>query len=58
MRIEFVKRHTLNGNKMVLGTKVDVWGPTAEGLIKEGIAKKYSGPWPPTKTKTEFFKPK
>lgn len=58
MRIEFVKRGELNGRTMVRGSKVQVWHTLGKEKIREGVAKLYTGPWPPAKTKTDFFKPK
>jgi hypothetical protein len=47
-----------NGKKLEIGRvfKVDTW--KMDELITRGIAERYTGTLPPTKMKTDFFKPK
>lgn len=60
IRIE-LKRRWINdfGKEYPIGTVLPMSGSLADRLISSGVAKKYSGKYPPKKkVKTEFFKPK
>lgn len=47
-----------NGKRLPVGKVVQFLNPKAEGLIRSGHAIEYTGPMPPKKMKTDFFKPK
>jgi hypothetical protein len=55
MRIRLLKKW----RHWVKGTTLEVADPKAKELIRDNIAEKYSGEYPPKKKmKTDFFKPK
>lgn len=42
-----------------IGTILEIFDTTAKEMLRDKIAERYSGPYPPTeKMKTNFFKPK
>lgn len=47
-----------NGKKLEVGRVTRRRKKEAQELIRLGIAEKYTGPFPPKKMKTKFFKPK
>lgn len=59
MRIIFMKAFVFNRRHRPIGSITTVIQSVASELILDGIAKEYTGVYPPTgKTKTDFFKPK
>jgi len=59
MRVRLLKRFINEFGDYKIGTVINFGGSTAQKLIDQGIAEKYIGKYPPpTKMKTDFFKPK
>jgi hypothetical protein len=59
MIIRLLKGYTLNtGKRMPIGKVFRRERKEAQMMIENNIAVEYSGPFPPKKIKTDFFKPK
>lgn len=59
MWIRLKKAYTMNtGKRLPIGKVFNVMKKEGEDLVNNGTAEKYTGPFPPEKLKTEFFKPK
>lgn len=59
MIVRLLKGYTLNtGKKMPIGKVFRRERKEAEIMIKNNIAERYEGPYPPKKMKIDFFKPK
>ena len=57
--VRFLKSYVTNaGKKLPMGQVCRRDRREAKILIEQGIAEVYSGPFPPKKMKTNFFKPK
>lgn len=55
--VRFLKSYkTTTGNKLVIGQVCRRGRREAKILIEQGIAELYTGPFPPKKMKTNFFK--
>lgn len=55
MRIRLLKKW----RKWPIGRVIEIFDTTAKEMIRDNIAEKYDGEYPPkTKMKTDFFKPK
>jgi len=59
MRIRLLRKHENGFGKYYIGHILNLTNSYAFKLIKEGIAERYTGEYPPkSKMKTDFFKPK
>lgn len=56
--IRLLKSHIVNGKKLPIGQTFKVDNEYASKILKTGRAELYTGPLPPKKMKTDFFKPK
>jgi hypothetical protein len=59
MKVRLLKKWDNKGKCYAMGTTLEVADQKAKELIRDNVAEKYTGEYPPKqKMKTEFFKPK
>lgn len=59
MKVRLLRKWDNAGKSFAMATVLEVADPRAKELIRDNIAERYTGEYPPKeKLRTEFFKPK